>query len=218
MGEAGKAAGVPAALAALCLLSGAAQAQQSPETSSRGAQVRIQRDSAADRVVAKVYEGRYSFVRIESREPGADTNAQPLSLSPQALRALLGQVQIAGGKPEPLFSAEQLDELAAPLSQALARADAGQDVSIAAADRFGEQVRKTVERIRSVTELPLVVYPNGGGSWDAEHNCWHDQEFAADDLVAEWLDLGVRLLGGCCGYGPSALAALGSVVASLERS
>ena len=29
---------------------------------------------------------------------------------------------------------------------------------------------------------------------------------------------GVRLLGGCCGYGPSALAALGSVVAALERS
>ena len=79
-------------------------------------------------------------------------------------------------------------------------------------------VAPALERIRSVTELPLVVYPNGGGSWDAEHNCWHDQEFAADDLVAEWLDLGVRLLGGCCGYGPSALAALGSVVASLERS
>ena len=79
-------------------------------------------------------------------------------------------------------------------------------------------VAPALERIRSVTELPLVVYPNGGGSWDAEHNCWHDQEFAADDLVAEWLDLGVRLLGGCCGYGPSALAALGSVVAALERS
>lgn len=69
-------------------------------------------------------------------------------------------------------------------------------------------VSPALERIRSVTDLPLVAYPNGGGRWDATNNCWHDQEFAADDLIGEWLALGVRLLGGCCGYGPSALRSL----------
>ena len=73
-------------------------------------------------------------------------------------------------------------------------------------------VTAALRRIRSVSDLPLVAYPNGGGRWDAEHNCWHDQEFAADDRVAEWLGLGVRLLGGCCGYGPAALAELASLI------
>ena len=89
-------------------------------------------DSAAKRVAGKVYEGRFSFVRLEEREPGAALNLHPLSVSPHALRALLASITTAvDGKPEPIFNTEQLDEIAAPLSVALSRALPTQDVTFA---------------------------------------------------------------------------------------
>lgn len=75
-------------------------------------------------------------------------------------------------------------------------------------------VSAALERIRTVTDLPLVAYPNGGGVWDGAANCWIGGSDTSGTalvdaaLVAAWLGLGVRLLGGCCGYGPAALARL----------
>jgi S-methylmethionine-dependent homocysteine/selenocysteine methylase len=62
----------------------------------------------------------------------------------------------------------------------------------------------------SVTDLPLVAYPNHGAEWDAHAKCWVG---AADgtDLPAhlgEWLAAGARLVGGCCGVGTKGVAAL----------
>lgn len=99
-----------------------------------GRRIEATADSSTKRVVSKVYEGKYSFVRIEEREPGALVNRHPLSISPHALRSLLASALIkVEGKPEPLFNTEQLDEITAPLSQALARAQPTQDVSFAVA-------------------------------------------------------------------------------------
>ena len=70
-------------------------------------------------------------------------------------------------------------------------------------------VSAALRRIRAVSDLPLVAYPNRGGSWDSATGTWYDDaDSVTDALVGEWLALGVRLLGGCCGYGPSALAEL----------
>jgi homocysteine S-methyltransferase len=56
------------------------------------------------------------------------------------------------------------------------------------------------------TELPFVVYPNAGQTWDSDAMAWAGEpEFATRVDVDEWVNLGARIVGGCCGYGPSNL-------------
>jgi hypothetical protein len=124
-------------IAALSLALSPAFAQPEIGGPSRGQAVQILRDSAAGRVVSTVYEGRFSWVRIETRENGAAPNQHPFEVAPTTLRAMLERVQLVDAKPEPLFSAKQLDEITAPLATALGRANAEQDVSFAVSDRFG---------------------------------------------------------------------------------
>jgi hypothetical protein len=126
-----------ACIAAVTLAVNAAFAEMDVGTVPRGQAVRILRDSAAGRVVATVYEGRFSWVRIETRESGAAPNQHPFEVAPAALRAMLERVQLVEAKATPLFTAKQLDEIAAPLASALARATAEQDVSFAVSDQFG---------------------------------------------------------------------------------
>ena len=61
-------------------------------------------------------------------------------------------------------------------------------------------VSAAIAEIRSVTDLPVVIYANGGGTWNSETGIWENA--AADALVAysaEWVKQGARLIGGCCG-------------------
>lgn len=65
---------------------------------------------------------------------------------------------------------------------------------------------------RSIT-TPLVVYPNHGAAWDAEHDCWVGPTGGAEipGLVPTWLAAGARLIGGCCGVGPDGVRALAAL-------
>jgi homocysteine S-methyltransferase len=66
-----------------------------------------------------------------------------------------------------------------------------------------------VASIRAVTDLPIIVYPNAGGAWDAASGEWSGS--VADPLAAQasfWRDNGVALVGGCCGTDATAIAAL----------
>jgi homocysteine S-methyltransferase len=57
------------------------------------------------------------------------------------------------------------------------------------------------------TDLPFVVYPNAGQAWDSDAMAWAGEpEFAAQRHIDEWVHLGARIVGGCCGYGPSNLS------------
>ena len=61
-------------------------------------------------------------------------------------------------------------------------------------------VSAAIAEIRSVTDLPVVIYANGGGTSNAETGLWENA--AADALVAysaEWVKHGANLIGGCCG-------------------
>lgn len=61
-------------------------------------------------------------------------------------------------------------------------------------------VSAAIAEIRTVTDLPVVVYANGGGTWNAETGLWENA--AAEALVAysaEWVNQGASLIGGCCG-------------------
>ncbi|MEY4532786.1 MAG: hypothetical protein RI926_555 [Actinomycetota bacterium] len=61
-------------------------------------------------------------------------------------------------------------------------------------------VSAAIAEIRSVTDLPVVIYANGGGTWNAETGIWENA--AAEALVAysaDWVKQGATLIGGCCG-------------------
>ena len=80
-------------------------------------------------------------------------------------------------------------------------------------------VAPALERIAERTDRPLVAYPNGGGRWDPATGCWDQAgERITADMVASWLASGVRLLGGCCGFGPDALADLADLAGVQRRT
>lgn len=71
-------------------------------------------------------------------------------------------------------------------------------------------VEGLLRRARDVTGLPLVAYPNHGGRWDGAHDRWEGPACGLDVAhdLDRWLAVGARLVGGCCGIGPDAIAAL----------
>jgi len=77
-----------------------------------------------------------------------------------------------------------------------------------------QHVGPLVGLARSVTDTPIVVYPNRGAAWDAGRKAWVGP-VATDDLAAlapSWWGAGARLIGGCCGTGPDDIAAIARTV------
>ena len=68
---------------------------------------------------------------------------------------------------------------------------------------------------RAATDRPLIAYPNAGDRWDADTRRWVADAGGGYDpaAVASWTPLGATWLGGCCGTGPSEIAALSASVA-----
>lgn len=54
--------------------------------------------------------------------------------------------------------------------------------------------------LREVDVGPIVVYPNSGESYDAEAKRWLPGEHHLDlaDDAARWVEMGARIVGGCC--------------------
>ncbi len=74
-----------------------------------------------------------------------------------------------------------------------------------------ERVTAVLRHLRSLTSLPLLVYPNSGEHYDPLRKTWHRHADACPTLVAflpEWLEAGARLIGGCCRTTPEDIAAL----------
>lgn len=80
-------------------------------------------------------------------------------------------------------------------------------------------VAALVGRIRSACDLPIVVYPNAGGAWDAADGQWHggtsgDPALAfPEQVVQSWLDAGARAVGGCCGTDAVAISRIAQQLA-----
>jgi len=63
-----------------------------------------------------------------------------------------------------------------------------------------ELVSGLVSKIKSVSGLTAIAYPNRGGEWDSANGVWLNEvprEFTS--WLPEWIDSGVEWLGGCCG-------------------
>jgi homocysteine S-methyltransferase len=78
-----------------------------------------------------------------------------------------------------------------------------------------EHVHGLLTLARQATDLPLVVYPNAGRTWDAAARSWTGG--GADTIPAAqvdaWVAAGAQLVGGCCGLGPTAIAAISATLA-----
>ena len=67
-----------------------------------------------------------------------------------------------------------------------------------------------IGEVRRATRKPVVVYPNSGEGWDAEHRCWTGTSDAAGfgSLAREWAAAGAQIIGGCCRTGPEHVRAI----------
>ena len=65
-------------------------------------------------------------------------------------------------------------------------------------------------RAATRTAKPLVAYPNRGATWDATTKSWTGDAVpnGFGPLALELRTAGARLIGGCCGTGPSDIAAM----------
>lgn len=99
-------------------------------------------DDAA--VVATLWDGaEYGYVRIETAEAAAQRpNDHPIAFTPQQIRTALRELQTQRHQrqPEPLFTNQGLDDIAAPIATALARAQPDQDVTFAVTGKRGNRL------------------------------------------------------------------------------
>ena len=75
-------------------------------------------------------------------------------------------------------------------------------------------------RARAATDLPLIAYPNGGDAWDAVTRRWVPADAAGTfdpGATTEWAALGAGWVGGCCGTGPTDIAAVATALSEPRR-
>lgn len=64
---------------------------------------------------------------------------------------------------------------------------------------------------------PAVAYPNNGQTWDAAARAWTGSSVFEPADLAQWLDAGARLVGGCCRVGPAEIAEIAGIAAIAAR-
>nr|XP_016925072.1 homocysteine S-methyltransferase 1 [Drosophila suzukii] len=64
--------------------------------------------------------------------------------------------------------------------------------------------------------IPLVVYSNRGEIWDADQGEWTGNGEEVVKFVPEWIQLGARIVGGCCRVYPTDVLAIRKYVDSLN--
>lgn len=73
-----------------------------------------------------------------------------------------------------------------------------------------ESIAELATRIRTVTDLPIVAYPNAGGAWDSHTGEWSVKDVSpfTEKNLATWRDAGIDILGGCCGVHAAMISTL----------
>ena len=82
-------------------------------------------------------------------------------------------------------------------------------------------VGELIGRVRTATDLPVVVYPNSGEVYDAHTGTWHWPANGARRAgeptpdARDWIARGAAGVGGCCRVGPAGIRALRRQVAGV---
>jgi|TARA_B110000881_G_C18561313_1_gene510027 homocysteine S-methyltransferase len=62
-------------------------------------------------------------------------------------------------------------------------------------------------------EKKIIVYPNSGKKYDSINKNWIGKKNNSFDiLLKEWIDLGVDIIGGCCGIGPNQIKKISKLI------
>lgn len=70
-----------------------------------------------------------------------------------------------------------------------------------------------VDKLITLSDKPLILYPNSGRQYDAVHKVWIDQEDASlVEAAPRWKEKGVKIIGGCCQVGPGEIKELGTAL------
>jgi homocysteine S-methyltransferase len=107
-----------------------------------------------------------------------------------------------------------------PIDEAIAlAASSPQVVAVGVNCTAPQHVTELLQRAAEVTRLPLVVYANRGGTWDATSGTWSESSTNVpvdwERLVPGWVAAGARLIGGCCGVGSDEIGRLAGLRAEL---
>lgn len=74
------------------------------------------------------------------------------------------------------------------------------------------------ELLQSVSrkDISYVVYPNSGKSFNVETRLWEGESncFVYNDIV-DWIQLGAKIIGGCCDVGKTDIAKLSSICSNI---
>ena len=179
------------------------------------------------------YRGRYgrseAWLRNWHRdriEVLASTDADVLALEtiPEveeaaALASVVGELPRAAAWAS--FSCEDGSRIrsGAPIEEAVAAvAGAPGIVAVGVNCTSPEHVPELIGRIRAVSELPLVVYPNSGEGWDAHARRWTGSDAGRVDgeAAAGWIAAGASVVGGCCRVGPAQVESMAGVLVTAE--
>lgn len=103
-----------------------------------------------------------------------------------------------------------------PFEQAVRTASSSpQVVAIGVNCTAPHDITSLIEIAAANTELPIVVYPNRGAFWDAVRHSWVDpprQDPRPTLQPVEWAEHGARLIGGCCGIGPTQISEIATAL------
>lgn len=120
----------------------------------------------------------------------------PLLLSLTYRRTTTGRLETLSGHPPETFARHAVRHGVAALG-----VNCGRDIGLS-------DITEILRRYRQETDLPLFARPNAGSLGD----------LAPADLAAhlpEWIDTGLRLIGGCCGTTPAHIQACAAVLRQL---
>lgn len=69
--------------------------------------------------------------------------------------------------------------------------------------------------VKGLTRLPqqVAIYPNGGATFDAETKTWSDNDENEQlfETVPQWIEQGVKVVGGCCQVSPKDIARINKI-------
>jgi len=77
-----------------------------------------------------------------------------------------------------------------------------------------ENIEDTIKTVESVTDKPIIVYPNNGDIYDPKTKTWqaNPQADTFSDLVPGWIQAGASLIGGCCRTTPNDIREISEII------
>lgn len=82
-----------------------------------------------------------------------------------------------------------------------------------------QKTTTALQHLQTLTDLPLIVYPNSGELYDAKSKSWHnkgDKCQPLTDYLKPWLAAGAKIIGGCCRTTPEDIKALSQALREMQ--